>query len=723
MKSKVFWISVLISIFLIACNALGQESIVTNTDSTTNKDNNQTSPPLSLKVKELSFFTKATTTQNYPGKVGEYEVLDEGARAGIGFAAGGENDKSYIDVQGDFQNDAEQSYHALWDIGKAFKGVFDFDKLRHWLDHDPIKNVNEVKGLPPTRKVYTKDLDAGTDYKADRSVAHASFSYQSPDAPEITGHVSFRQEERRGSVQAISFTMCQTCHVSSRAKQIDQVTQTYSAGVTFQKGKVTADYTFGYRKFEEKAPAPTNFYEGPSTNPDPAFFDTTWPGAPQSYSDKRTYSDEELPYSFVPNSEKTSHTLKTTVRLPHRSNLTVVGDYSANQNLHNSAWLKYNSVASLFNSAVTDKLSLNLKYRYQHIDNDDIESAQVAALAPYLLPNDPYFSPTRLYNSALSRETHKANVDLVYRLLRRSVLRLGWEGDIVDRKNYEGGKTTKNSFRTSVSTRISRKFNTKLEYIGSWIDNPFENYRGGKEVVADSFYLGDIYSTFLDSLRSPLSSDPTREDRGRVRLGFSPSEKWDFSLDTEYRHSRNQTTGWKADYLTPGVSMNFLPSEKTNMNLTYSYQYGRTKTIFSVPVMLLKAGQLNYHYGSINVLIPYNEDIHSLGLGIFRQLSPKLSWNSSATYLFSQGEYITKDLKGHPIDHPEEELDLTDFDTYGKHDYRQLYITLNLDYRLLANIYLTGELGYYDFSNKKIYIYDIDGSVYVANIGISFKQF
>jgi hypothetical protein len=139
--------------------------------------------------------------------------------------------------------------------------------------------------------------------------------------------------------------------------------------------------------------------------------------------------------------------------------------------------------------------------------------------------------------------------------------------------------------------------------------------------------------------------------------------------------------------------------------------------------MLLKAGQLSYHYGSINILIPYNEDIHSLGLAIVRQLSPKLSWSGSATYLFSQGEYITKDLKGHPIGHPEEELDLTDFDTYGKHDYRQLYLTMNLDYRLISNIYLTCDLGYYDFSNKKIYIFDMAGSAYVANVGISFKQF
>ena len=89
----------------------------------------------------------------------------------------------------------------------------------------------------------------------------------------------------------------------------------------------------------------------------------------------------------------------------------------------------------------------------------------------------------------------------------------------------------------------------------------------------------------------------------------------------------------------------------------------------------------------------------------------------------SQGEYNTETFKGYPTGSDEEEIDMSDFNAYGKHKYRQLNLTTTFDYCLLDNVYLTCELGYYDFSNPIIYLFDADGSAFFSNVGISMRAF
>lgn len=300
---------------------------------------------------------------------------------------------------------------------------------------------------------------------------------------------------------------------------------------------------------------------------------------------------------------------------------------------------------------------------------------------------------------------------------------VGWNLELINRKNFLLEKTTKNTFSGFIQSQLSKSLNAKVEYIGSWIDDPFVNYLGGMEPVADSAYLNVVYSNFFKNLRNPLTSSPDRIDRARLRLKFAPGAKVNLSLQGEYNHSTNDQTGWKADYLTPTLSLNYLPSEKSMLSLNYSYQYGRTKAIFSTPIILLKAGELQYSYGSLNKLIPYDEDIQSFGIGFSRQLSARLSWNTFGTYVMSQGEYNTETFKGHPTGSEEEFIDMSDLNAYGKHKYRQLFLTTTLDYRLMNGVYLTGEAGYYDFSNPIIYLFDADGSAFFTNVGISIRAF
>lgn len=77
MKNIIICLLCILLIAFVANGVIGSEKNTASSDTTKN------AAP-ALKVKEVKFFTKASTIQNYAGKVSEYEVLEKGARSGMG---------------------------------------------------------------------------------------------------------------------------------------------------------------------------------------------------------------------------------------------------------------------------------------------------------------------------------------------------------------------------------------------------------------------------------------------------------------------------------------------------------------------------------------------------------------------------------------------------------------------------------------------------------------
>ncbi|BBB33532.1 hypothetical protein TTHT_2095 [Thermotomaculum hydrothermale] len=693
----------------------GSKKEETNSETTVNKKDK-----IKIKVKEAKIFTKFSYLEDSPNMVGEYTDVKDNVQPGVAFGLIGLGNGIYLKLTGEYDNSHEQNLKGAIDYKGKIKAKFKYNKLPHTLDHDPVKNVREVQGLPPARKVFTTDYDANAQYSIDRSVSEALFKFSSNKVKGLSGEAGFRVEEKSGYKQAISFNMCLTCHVSSHSQRINEVTQDYTAKLEYKMKHTTISYKFTYRDFENRANAPLNFYEGPTTNPDPNYFDTWITNLPPSFSDKRTYKDETLPFNLIPNTHKQLHELRIVSRIGRYTKLSFYGLYSSNTNEHNNAEIENTSAGANLSTYLTEKLTFQAKYNHRNIDNDDIYFAQIEALSKYITENDPYYYPDKFYYSALSRTEDKGTLDFEYKLTSRSRLRVGWEGKWIDRDHFLNDETTVNKFIVSFNTRFNKKLRVQLKYIGESIDNPFENPYGGLEKQAGEEYLHEIYSNFFKTTRSPLTSEPDSSNTGEVRVIYNPTNNWNISTIIDFTGSSNDDTHWANDTFSGTLNISY-SANSWQAGLYYNYFDSSTRTFLSLFDGKLHTGELVYHHGSLNVKEPYDEQVHSIGINYFVEATNRLNIYASAYYVIGKGNFDTSDFKGYANGEGAVYVDLSDFNEYSNHDNREFQCKLDFDYLLDKNLYFTATVGYVHFRNPIIYIQDLEGTNYYAILGLSIR--
>lgn len=108
-----------------------------------------------------------TDHNDYPGKIGEYEVLDhESTGPDFHFSGTAQEKDLYLDFSGRYHEDNDHEYHFSGDYGRILKQDFSYDRFQHWLDHDPLENLAAHKG---NATVSHEDLDVDRDYIIKRS--------------------------------------------------------------------------------------------------------------------------------------------------------------------------------------------------------------------------------------------------------------------------------------------------------------------------------------------------------------------------------------------------------------------------------------------------------------------------------------------------------------------------------------------------------------------------
>ena len=679
-----------------------------------------------LRVKQLSIGGQVSDIKDYGGKVAEYEVLDKAGRPQFGLEALGGSHNSRFWLLAAHRATEDQSYAAKFRLADVLRTSFDYSKFRHWLDHDPLAYGVEVQGLPPIRKVYKRDDDPGSTYQVNRSLTDMKASVRIPGASFLTAHTSLRSEARHGFQQAVSYNMCQSCHITSRERGVNQLVSDYSIGAAVQINKATVDYTFSYRDYEDKHANPELYYGGPNWNPDTALF-STWPTGPQSYYDKRLYNDKDLPYGLNPSYRKLSHLLQISHEVSPKLSVLWQGAYTTTDNRYSGAVLSQANADVLATLRASRKLTLSARYGFQRIDNDDVLPTKIATLNALMDTADIYY-PTEenLINSALTRTTHDADLNGSYRLRGSTNLLFGIGYGSIDRDNFGTDATTEVRANVGVSTRPFKKGHLKIEYFAAFTDNPFSNPRAGKEDPPDTTLIKDsIYSHFARVIRTdPLAADPTDRHEIKIRFNGSLGGAVTYALGGSWKSRVNDETEWESKTLTPYINLGYALSPTNSLSAGYSYSRDRGRTLFSAPDMVLKAGQLLYHHGSFYRLIPYNEDAHTINVSGLTAVSKRVSLNISATYVIAKAFYDTKEYIG-VADHADatDTLDLRNLNQFSQHDYHQLWLNIGMEYNLWSNVFLALDAGFNDFDNKKVYLYDMSGRTYTLSAAVTLRDF
>ncbi len=678
-----------------------------------------------IEVQSLTVGAQGSDIEDYGGKVSEYEILDKGARAQFGVELLGASQNSRFWLLASHLANDDQAYSADLRLDQWIRADFNFSKFRHWLDHDPLAYGVEVEGLPPIRKVYKIDEEPGAIYQVNHSVSDVNAQFRVPGAPGITAHTSVRSESRHGRQQAVSFDMCQTCHISSRGREVNQLVSDYSIGAAVAAGKGEIDYTFTYRDFDDNRDAPQSYMGGPAWNPDTALFETWNTGYSPTYDDKRFYNNSWQPYSLIPSHRKMSHLLDISQSLTPKLSLLLQAAYVSTENQYTGLEMMQGHGSFLATYIASQQLTLSGRYEFQRIDNDDLLSTKLATINSLMDTSDVYY-PTadNLLNSALTRTTHDGDLFGSYRLSRATSLLFGAGYGYIDRDDFGTEPTTEIRGSIGVLTRPFQRGRLKVEYEAGFIDNPFSNPRAGKEGPPDTSYYDAIYSTFARIIREdPLAADPTDRHEVKARLSGSFSRVFSYVVGGTWMSRVNDDTDWESKTISPFANVSIMSQSGSMLSAGYSYFRNRSKTLFSAPDMLLKGGQLQYHHGSFYRLVPYDEDVHTLTMSGIAQVSKKVSFNASATYVLSEAFYDTKDYIGLP-DHgePTDTVDLRNLNQFSQHDYRQLWLNIGMEYNLWSNVFFTVNAGLNDFENKKIYLYDMSGRAYSLQTAITLRR-
>ena len=504
-----------------------------------------------------------------------------------------------------------------FDIARIFRMGVEMDAFQHWKDKETLGQLGatmfgDVGGQQPrvgTNLTGTLGADYATieeaqaqyyeeqsnDYLITRREWKNEADLQLPQLPNIVFHAGIRIEERDGMEQSITLSKCNACHIEAEGKDIHEKTKDVTFGLTGKFGKLTVEYEYLNRQFDDDSSLEEYNYLTSGFTRDGVVDD-----------DQLLYSGENE-YSGTPDSDKDSHSIKARYDLTSNTILTgsfVQADIESEKenSIDDGSTYTFESSNTLESeyTGYTGKISTRLgalrlsaraniyeidgpEYTITFTDRSDIEV-------------DPY-EVTQDFESAESREVGEFGLDAVYRLTRGTTVRLGYEFEEVDRDEEELGETETHTIKASVNSRLSRKLSLRGSYEYQDINDPFyvedgtgigqisgtsagdgamvlttDDFRPDNDFNTTVYYWNSVYpNRELDATNQP---EEVHEFKGSAN--WSPAANLSATVSARVRQEENDAVEYKQTTYVPGVSLWYAPNGK--MNLTMAYTFNKQET-------------------------------------------------------------------------------------------------------------------------------------------------
>ena len=545
----------------------------------------------------------------------------------------------------------DQQHELGIDAGRVFKLESEYSVLEHHMDHDTLSHIgatafgdvfgnqprvtsNATIGNPENSKIYTPTAEYGVNAAVTEAVdaAHEQYAQEMsndyiitrrewkneadltlPMLPNVTFHAGVRIEEREGLKQSISTSKCNNCHVSSDAKEIDELTEEYTLGATGKFGILTVEYEYLNRSFQE---------DGTSAYKDYASSNTVHGNIVDD--DHLLYGEgsTELEYGATPDSDKDSHLIKARLDLPHSTTITasyvkaeIEADKDATYETHSYLLTDTDTLQSEFESFAVKgatrigDLRLAVRGSQYEIDTDsytvyfpELENNNVLVKDSTGYLYDTYYDQNYSFDAyqthdetAESREVQEFGFDAVYRLARYTTVRFDYEYEEIDRDEDELGDTETNTFKLSANSRIGKtlKLRGSVEYQD--IDEPFQGALVGIGQDPDNwtsiallntadfknvddnnsavYYWNSVYpSRTLES-----TSQPDEVWEGKFSATWNVATNMSLTAYIRARMEENDDVDYEQKTYVPGVTFWYAPNSKLNLTMAYNFNLQETE--------------------------------------------------------------------------------------------------------------------------------------------------
>lgn len=348
------------------------------------------------------------------GSASEYSTFDPGM--GFGLDLKGHIGKKHLYLDANYINDRDYMAEAHVDLNGRFKINLASERLWHNLEHIPYTpglpgardNASAVPIVPDpsTLRVIFEDQNPGDEYGVRVEIDKAEVIAKIGNYP---AHVRLKywrlQKEGKkqlrfveeGHDDAAIATSCNVCHVQSKTRPVDRLTEEFSGSVDAHVGFLDFNVEQLLRTFRVKDPIPVDNFAG------------------HSYGAGTTASPDTFQHSEDPESQLLQSTV--TLRTALSGGLVADGAYTYGKRENNSdlagqplgvdgvsAESVYQKAAGNLSYTPLSALTLNLRYRMLDIDtknSDTISAAYYRAVPtsgpayPALGPNPPIKFPVR----------------------------------------------------------------------------------------------------------------------------------------------------------------------------------------------------------------------------------------------------------------------------------------------------------------------------------------
>ncbi len=218
------------------------------------------------------------------------------------------------------------------------------------------------------------------------------------------------------------------------------------------------------------------------------------------------------------------------------------------------------------------------------------------------------FEQVEHYESAESRDVTELGIDAVYRVLRGTTLRLGYNYEDIDRDEGELGETETHTYKVAVNSRVAKGLNTRFYYQYQDIDDPFhgEDAVGIAQGHPDAIVDGDLsylltadyknadgtntdplavantdgvyyWNTIYPSRGLDATNQPDEVHEAKISTTWSPAANMALSAYFRYRYEENDHVKYEERTYVPGVSFWYAPNEKVNLVMAYNFNKQKTE--------------------------------------------------------------------------------------------------------------------------------------------------
>lgn len=491
-----------------------------------------------------------------------------------------------------FLDEDDQDFHLEFDVDRAVRSDTEFIKMIHRLGHDPLHNLEAVTNHG--RIVWHTDTAPDDEYQITYTDLRHRTEFQPRKAEDFTLGINYRRQDRRGLKQALVISHCDTCHVVSQSRPIDERTEDAGLDVQFAlKNGGLIKASFNHRELSDGAPGLTLLFD-----------DALQPELRIPVFDNRLqYDSAEGPQPVHRTPDTSKDLAKIEVTLP----LEVIafnasGVYSLTENEYTGLEASYNGYA--FNVARYMKGDWRFRWRgrYYTIDNDDFfvdvnDRLGIAGPQGGRTYADIYGIETDFLRlSSLNRDVIESKVDFSRKFGGSQTVKFSWNFEQIDREHFEVApgdtETTENVFGVSWWARPKEGLRVSAAVKHGEVDNPF-------------MALDAIFSTLeSDRVSSPFAPNSAQYfDFQNARIGDATAspESWDelraaltyqsgnrlFSASYRFWDGENDSldlTDWERQNQSFVLTYWAAPAETWSYNLSYAYHDSEVMFPVTIPI-------------------------------------------------------------------------------------------------------------------------------------------